>query len=80
MRLAIQKWVGGLRFDVEGDVQISADGSEYDVTLIRVRSDGRSYPPSILTGRQQEDVKDDLAEVVREEERKAGTLPYVVGA
>lgn len=73
---AVSFWVGGVSVEVEGNVSVSFDGSEYDVELLRVRQEGRSYPVEVLTPEQRERAKDDLAEMEHAAEVKAGTLPF----
>jgi hypothetical protein len=77
MRHTIEMWVGDQRLEVDGEVRPSEDGSEYVVELVEVRCEGRVYPPCfVFTPEQEEDARDRLAEVERERERAAGTLPY----
>jgi hypothetical protein len=61
--------------DVVGDVRVSADGSEYDVTLLHCL-DG--WKLSDLSDSEKEQAKDQLADAMRAEEKAGGSLPYVL--
>lgn len=78
VELLVGRYLSDL-WEVDGDVSVSADGSEYEVRLVEVRRWGKAFHPDCLTDVQEEDAKDLLADAAREAERKtADSLPYVL--
>lgn len=77
-RRTVEMLVQDDAWQVDGDVSVSADGSEYEVSLVEVRRWGKAFHPDCLTPSQEEHAKDLLADEARESERRAGTLSGVV--